>query len=934
MRTIAICEDVDRGQNDIKKLRKENDHLKREIWGLRDECEKLEEMLKKVCISANIPEIQLDSFSKSCDEEDDDCDEEDPDEEGEEDTGDNRKKRKSNKNLKASSSGRARRESGTSVQTFDSEVGSYMESMFGLGEVLSGIDQQTEPDITGSVALADGTTDTSNGILKSETGPTIFVDGQNINEPIPTSSTAIFEHAQHLGAPWGHQTATQSDLESVREETESIMNSFALDVVPQDKNPPLSLQQQQFNFEDLVLPDPSTVSKHVPSSVVGTETIDASDGRRTPVIHITPASSPTDELLEISGPRSSDSANAEPNSSTGDRDPDITASENSQSFGCITVVPKTFKVTSEILVSDENEVDSSTKHCGSGTLAESIKTPRNVNDSGESKPHDHRVTKPSDQIFLGTHKWPSNISAAPPVMSSTMPPMSSALHHRSSGICGYCCCTNEILFSGYQSEPSLHSGVATPEQTAQQSPPMFNTLCCRIPPPTFQPVTMRSIWNTVDNNIVIGFYQSFSEGIGNQSSGVTGEPRVQEVIDEVEKQFDPTLEKVLGARIISGRIFISLKNATVVKSFLAHFKNDLVLISRQNQQQIHIHFIEGATTKLTSSLILSGIPQDMSDLAVISVLNQFGQVVAPLKRRKYKGVDISERIAKMYVVENETRLPDYVNVSGYEVRIRVEHDKSENDDGLIEAQAEDPACKKVLRMQIQPTDSEPAKAVPQRKYGFVMIPPTPPVTSTAATPGVSGSILRPHKPITRSSSSAPRLETLVCTLPPVAELDQQHRTNSVCVGNIPHDQLPSKLLEAQNNRIANAQSLNQHNMQPKVTIVPAGPPQTSSTPNLQPAPKKPLARLMVSSPGSFPSSPVSSPGTPGEEGAGQHSRYGFKALYKNLDSRRTSTFDARGHSHLTPSSSYSPRARRKSSVQFADKAKKNSLPWFGCCSWI
>lgn len=35
------------GQNDIKKLRRENEQLRREIWSLRDEYDKLEDILKK-----------------------------------------------------------------------------------------------------------------------------------------------------------------------------------------------------------------------------------------------------------------------------------------------------------------------------------------------------------------------------------------------------------------------------------------------------------------------------------------------------------------------------------------------------------------------------------------------------------------------------------------------------------------------------------------------------------------------------------------------------------------------------------------------------------------------------------------------------------------------------------------------------------------------
>ncbi|XP_063233602.1 uncharacterized protein LOC134537261 [Bacillus rossius redtenbacheri] len=47
LRTININAEVERGQSDIKKLRKENEHLRREIWGLRDEYDRLENLLKK-----------------------------------------------------------------------------------------------------------------------------------------------------------------------------------------------------------------------------------------------------------------------------------------------------------------------------------------------------------------------------------------------------------------------------------------------------------------------------------------------------------------------------------------------------------------------------------------------------------------------------------------------------------------------------------------------------------------------------------------------------------------------------------------------------------------------------------------------------------------------------------------------------------------------
>ncbi|XP_054015532.1 uncharacterized protein LOC128896291 isoform X1 [Hylaeus anthracinus] len=47
LRTIRINAEVEQGQNDIKKLRRENEQLRREIWSLRDEYDKLEEILKR-----------------------------------------------------------------------------------------------------------------------------------------------------------------------------------------------------------------------------------------------------------------------------------------------------------------------------------------------------------------------------------------------------------------------------------------------------------------------------------------------------------------------------------------------------------------------------------------------------------------------------------------------------------------------------------------------------------------------------------------------------------------------------------------------------------------------------------------------------------------------------------------------------------------------
>ncbi|XP_065331933.1 uncharacterized protein LOC135934257 isoform X3 [Cloeon dipterum] len=48
LRTIEINAEVERGQGDIKKLKRQNEQLKREIWNLRDEYDKLESRMRRM----------------------------------------------------------------------------------------------------------------------------------------------------------------------------------------------------------------------------------------------------------------------------------------------------------------------------------------------------------------------------------------------------------------------------------------------------------------------------------------------------------------------------------------------------------------------------------------------------------------------------------------------------------------------------------------------------------------------------------------------------------------------------------------------------------------------------------------------------------------------------------------------------------------------
>lgn len=54
------------GQNDIKKLRRENEQLRREIWSLRDEYDKLEDILKKQKSRGESEEYEVGNLISNC----------------------------------------------------------------------------------------------------------------------------------------------------------------------------------------------------------------------------------------------------------------------------------------------------------------------------------------------------------------------------------------------------------------------------------------------------------------------------------------------------------------------------------------------------------------------------------------------------------------------------------------------------------------------------------------------------------------------------------------------------------------------------------------------------------------------------------------------------------------------------------------------------
>ncbi|XP_076256716.1 uncharacterized protein LOC143194050 isoform X3 [Rhynchophorus ferrugineus] len=68
LKTININAEIERGQSDIKKLKRENEMLKKEIWCLRDEYDKLDKLLKdkKMDFSSSSTTYSSSSDSESC----------------------------------------------------------------------------------------------------------------------------------------------------------------------------------------------------------------------------------------------------------------------------------------------------------------------------------------------------------------------------------------------------------------------------------------------------------------------------------------------------------------------------------------------------------------------------------------------------------------------------------------------------------------------------------------------------------------------------------------------------------------------------------------------------------------------------------------------------------------------------------------------------
>jgi len=403
-----------------------------------------------------------------------------------------------------------------------------------------------------------------------------------------------------------------------------------------------------------------------------------------------------------------------------------------------------------------------------------------------------------------------------------------SLFGRNNNTCS-CCCKHSVGNNGArttcQSEPSsLDSmGLSQKEQSPHQHHFEIHSCAMGTLPMILGDSLQQLVspWNTVDCNILVG----------------TFEPnlnlRAPDVIDAIEKENEPILSSLVGVRILnqSGRLYVCLKSAQDVDSFLKGSQTKELKI-RSNTAAIA--FTPGIKNSI--EITLSGLPADLGDANVISVLNQYGQIVAPLERSLYKGVDTCERTVQMNLIK---RIPPLVSVAGYDVSAKMNcQDLSLVPSNNIDVDSSS-SVSSANAMSLSPTcqngdSTTHVGGVNMGNYNqsSVVDPCTRPVepNKLTVTPQIH------HKLVGRSTSSAPRLETdPVASMPIVTS---NHR-RQLSVGHGQGSNSNNNNSKKVNNSIATALTNSNHSSTTSLnnpSFVPI-----SNVP--VPVTKKPLTRL-------------------------------------------------------------------------------------------
>ena len=134
---------------------------------------------------------------------------------------------------------------------------------------------------------------------------------------------------------------------------------------------------------------------------------------------------------------------------------------------------------------------------------------------------------------------------------------------------------------------------------------------------------------------------------------------VQEVIDQLEQQLDPTRCHIRGVRMLAGSLFfISLDSFRSLQYLLRHS-------FRLRGHRVRLTDVSAQTWIVS----LSGVPHYISDATVSLLLAAFGTIVGDVERRFFHGVDTGERLVR-FRLKGHAKLPRHITVGGCRIQVR------------------------------------------------------------------------------------------------------------------------------------------------------------------------------------------------------------------------------------------------------------------------
>lgn len=170
--------------------------------------------------------------------------------------------------------------------------------------------------------------------------------------------------------------------------------------------------------------------------------------------------------------------------------------------------------------------------------------------------------------------------------------------------------------------------------------------------------------HAVDPHTVSFDLSKAMDSLGDLLPSLTNPPvTVQEVIDQMDRQLNPTLRShVRGVRcVLAGGtlFFISLDSARSVRKLM---REPFTL----RGHRIRLTDVSAQTWIVA----LSGVPHYISDATVGLLLAAFGTIIGDVERRFFRGLDTGERLVRFRLKGHNTKLPRHITVGGCRIQVR------------------------------------------------------------------------------------------------------------------------------------------------------------------------------------------------------------------------------------------------------------------------